>query len=196
MAKKILCFGDSNTFGFDSRSYIGDRFPKNIRWTGILDDMPEYEIINKGMNGREIPDDDWDLGYVEKMLKDNAPFDLMVIMLGTNDMMFTFQRRIDPVVNRMKGFLDFIINECQLPAEKILLLAPPQLELERYGQGHLDALSRQLGPAYEKLAKQYGTFFADTVSWNLTLATDGAHLTEESHSVFAEHMKEVLKSII
>ena len=55
---KIICYGDSNTYGFDPRIGTPGRHDKNDRWTGILDNMPEYEIINEGMNGRTIPDCD------------------------------------------------------------------------------------------------------------------------------------------
>ena len=50
--KKILCFGDSNTFGFNPET--GARFDKNSRWSGILASLlfPEYEIIEEGMNNR------------------------------------------------------------------------------------------------------------------------------------------------
>ena len=49
---KIICYGDSNTYGFDPRIGTPGRHDKNDRWTGILDNMPEYEIINEGMNGK------------------------------------------------------------------------------------------------------------------------------------------------
>ena len=52
---KILCFGDSNTYGFDPRMGAPEQLPYEKRWTGILDSMPCYQVINRGQNGREIP---------------------------------------------------------------------------------------------------------------------------------------------
>ena len=51
--KKLLCFGDSNTYGYDPRSYIGERYPADVRWTGLLGSS--YTVVNAGQNGRGIP---------------------------------------------------------------------------------------------------------------------------------------------
>ena len=48
---KIICYGDSNTYGFDPRLGSPGRLAKNERWTGILDSEPDIEIVNEGMNG-------------------------------------------------------------------------------------------------------------------------------------------------
>lgn len=50
--KKILCIGDSNTYGYDPRSYIGGRYPEGVRWTSCLSDS---FVINRGLNGMKIP---------------------------------------------------------------------------------------------------------------------------------------------
>ena len=52
---KIICFGDSNTWGYDPRSYLGERYPKDVRWTGLLSALPGLEVVNCGVNGRTIP---------------------------------------------------------------------------------------------------------------------------------------------
>ena len=74
---KILCFGDSNTYGFDSRSYFGERYPANERWVDILARSLGVECVNLGENGRRIPS------------RGTAPFlapgEYMIIMLGGND---------------------------------------------------------------------------------------------------------------
>lgn len=73
----VLCFGDSNTYGYDPRSLLGGRYPKESRWVDILAQKTGWEIINQGENGRCIPD---------------APCsfpmhtDLVILMLGTNDL--------------------------------------------------------------------------------------------------------------
>ncbi len=36
MGRRILCFGDSNTYGYDPRSYLGGRYPASVRWTALL----------------------------------------------------------------------------------------------------------------------------------------------------------------
>ena len=48
--KKIVCFGDSNTYGYDARSFFGERLPENERWPEILGALSGWEIINEGVN--------------------------------------------------------------------------------------------------------------------------------------------------
>ena len=83
---KIICYGDSNTYGFDPRIGTPGRQAKKDRWTGILDNMPEYEIINEGMNGRTIPDCDAAYNSLGSIIRHNMSADILLIMLGTNDM--------------------------------------------------------------------------------------------------------------
>ena len=52
---RLLCFGDSNTYGYDPRSYGGDRYPPESRWTDLLAESTGWEVVNLGQNGREIP---------------------------------------------------------------------------------------------------------------------------------------------
>lgn len=81
--KRILCYGDSNTYGYDPRSYLGGRYPETIRWTGLLK-RAGWEAVNKGKNGREIPEDIQDVawGVVQAF-----PVDIVAIMLGGNDLL-------------------------------------------------------------------------------------------------------------
>lgn len=53
MVMRIFCYGDSNTYGYDPRSCLTARYPAEERWTGQL--PGDWEILNHGMNGREIP---------------------------------------------------------------------------------------------------------------------------------------------
>ncbi len=48
--RKIYAFGDSNTYGYDLRFGGMGRYPRNIRWTGVIDMMPDYEVNNQGYN--------------------------------------------------------------------------------------------------------------------------------------------------
>ena len=52
---RILCFGDSNTYGYDPRGFFGDRYDDKDRWVDLLAKQTGHEVINAGANGREIP---------------------------------------------------------------------------------------------------------------------------------------------
>ena len=88
--KRILCFGDSNTWGFAPKD--GYRFDENTRWTGLVQKaLPQYKIIEEGLNGRTALWDDPIEGYKNgkeyliPCLASQSPLDLVILMLGTND---------------------------------------------------------------------------------------------------------------
>jgi len=97
--KKILCIGDSNTYGYDPRSYIGSRYPEGVRWTSRLEG---HEVINCGLNGMTVPRNH---ARAIGLIRSNEP-DLVVVMLGTNDLTgglsaeqiseFVINNRFDP----------------------------------------------------------------------------------------------------
>lgn len=51
----VICFGDSNTYGYDPRGYFGGRYGADCRWVDILAAETGWTISNMGQNGREIP---------------------------------------------------------------------------------------------------------------------------------------------
>ena len=94
--KTILCFGDSNTWGYNPENR--QRFGPEERWTGILRNSlgEDYRVIEEGLNGRTTL---WDdpiegfkngLDYLMPCLESHRPFDLITIMLGTNDLKCRF----------------------------------------------------------------------------------------------------------
>ena len=181
--KTILCIGDSNTFGYDPRSYLGSRYPAEIRWTGRLDELDEWNVINRGMNGMTVLRAN---SYFASMIKRGA-FDLAVIMLGTNDLVGGTSA--EETAERMDAFLDFVQNA----GKPVLLISPPHLQ---YGDWVLDGEqieeSLELGELYRELADKYGFSFADAGEWDIDIAYDGVHFSPEGHAAFAEKLKEVL----
>ena len=175
---KIICFGDSNTFGYDPRGYWGGQyaapFPK------ILEESLGSTVLNWGENGREIP-----AGAVSFP----ADADLLIIMLGTNDLLQGTSPETACV--RMERFL-----ESQNP-EKILLVAPPPMKLGAWvpNQSLIDS-SKSLATLYQALAQRTGVRFTDAGQWNLSIAYDGVHLTEKGHIAFARELIEYLNKEI
>lgn len=166
---KVICFGDSNTYGYDPRSYFGGRY--DCGWVDLFAEKTGWKIINQGCNGRTIPKD--------AAFPDDT--DLLIIMLGTNDLL----RSCTPeeVTSKMEGFLSRI----HFAREKILLIAPPPMILgEWVGEKKLIEDSFSLLNYYETLAEQTGIQFANAGKWNVSLAFDGVHFTEKGHRAFAE----------
>lgn len=90
--RTLVCFGDSNTWGFDP-AHPGERFDRDIRWPGRLAEAlaGEWEVVSEGLNGRtaalDSPTSEGRNGltYLVPCLHSHAPVDLVIIFLGTND---------------------------------------------------------------------------------------------------------------
>lgn len=176
---RILCFGDSNTYGFDPRSYLGDRYPAKDRWTDILAKKTPWEVINAGVNGREIPRNP----YALRLLSQHAPVDVFLVMLGTNDLLQGASA--SEAAGRMEAFLNPLLPHCKT----ILLVAPPPMKRGAWvPTDALAAESLRLTKDYRLLAQKLEIPFADTRGWNIELAFDGVHFTEQGHHAFASQL--------
>lgn len=203
MMKTILFYGDSNTYGYDPRSFFGDRFSREIRWTSRLSAAAEKEwtVFSEGMNGREIPSGKYEMQHVIFLLREGIQEkhpDWFAVMLGTNDLFSTYPDiSADTVSKKMARFLDQIKEA--VPQVSILLITPPVIGREdtfSLEEQFLYRESLQLGTLYEKLAAQRGLAFVNTAEWNIPMSFDGVHFSEEGHRIFADRMLQVLSSII
>ena len=203
MQERILCYGDSNTYGYDAAVYFGGRFPEAQTWVGRLNADPElaaFQFINFGENGRCIPDDSWSLVELRETVQRFAPLRLITVMLGSNDLLSLRRPRIEAVAGKMDTLLTYLLH---LPAvsgdpSRLLLIAPPRTQITRMDPylSAFDDAAAEFGAAYRQLADTYKVHFADAGSWNLPLAQDGVHLTEKAHEIFALEMKKILQNIL
>lgn len=171
---KVVCFGDSNTWGYDPRDFFGG--PYDEIWPELLHKKLGWDVINWGENGREIP---------TKPVLFPTDMDLLILMLGTNDLLQG--RDSAEIRRRMEHFLESL----SATRSKILLIAPPPL---RYGTWVTDSglirASKMLAEINWDLARRFGILFADAGEWDLELTFDGVHLTQQGHIRFAD---EILK---
>ncbi len=176
---KVICFGDSNTYGYDPRGYFGGRYDTDSRWVDVLAEETGWTISNMGQNGREIPD-----------AAPNFPADtdLLIVMLGTNDLLQG--RSPEQAVEKLEGFLTSVFMD----RSKILLIAPPPMSLGEWvpSQQLIDD-SRIFARLCQTLAERMGLRFADAGKWNISLTYDGVHFTEQGHRAFAAGLLEELK---
>lgn len=178
---KVLCFGDSNTYGYDPRSFWGDRYDSNCRWVDILAEKLGCTVINAGENGREIPNREYVYHHFDLMMNNFGAIDLLIVMLGSNDLLQG--NSAGTVAERMESFL----RRIKLDKLKILLIAPPPMQLGQWvnTKTMIDA-SIELKCKYQKIAEHMGIRFMDAGQWNIAQAYDGVHFTEEGHKAFAE----------
>lgn len=181
---RILCFGDSNTYGYDPAVFSGGRYPAKHRWTDLLAANTGWAVRNRGENGREIPRHPKAIDQAVRMLKANASTDLTIVMLGTNDLLQGAD--VSETAARMEVFLQAALPCCR----RILLLAPPPLcRGEWVTDEGLMAASAHLAEAYRALAARLDIDFADPGQWNVEIAFDGVHFTEAGNRAFAEGLR-------
>ena len=179
--KKILCIGDSNTYGYDPRSYIGSRYPDVVRWTSCLSDR---FVIKRGLNGMKIP-----MNYERYLglIRLENP-DLVTVMLGTNDILSGVSA--EQSSKRIDAFISHIRDE----GKSILFIALPHLQFGEWVQSadYLDE-SRELADLYREVANNNGCMFADAGEWGIELTFGGVHFSEEGHKRFAQKLNELKK---
>ena len=175
----VMCFGDSNTYGYDPRGYFGGRYDAESRWVDILAAETGWTICNMGQNGREI------LFAAPAFPADT---DLLIVMLGTNDLLQGCSP--EQAIERLERFLSGI----HLNRSKILLIAPPPMTLGEWvpSQQLIDD-SHTFARLCQGLAEQLGIRFADAGKWDISLTYDGVHFTEQGHKAFAAGLLEELE---
>lgn len=171
----IYCYGASNTYGYDPRSYLGSRYPKEQRWTGILSRTLGHEFRNEGMNGRKIPR--------RSIEYPNIPpeTDIFAVMLGTNEILQGVSAA------KAAEHLEKFLSELDFPKDKMLIIAPPILQKGDWvTQLSMAAQSAKLGAEFAEVARRLGAHFADGTQWDIPVTFDGVHFSAEGHAAFAE----------
>ena len=187
--KRILCFGDSNTFGYDPRSYFGSQYPSDVRWTGLLQGMG-WEVANCGQNGRCIPREP-QFPAVADLLRRVAA-DVVTVMLGSNDILCG--ATAEETAARMEALLRCMKENAG--TANILLIAPPPMRFGDWVQTQeLIDESARLGGLYRALAEKLGVVFDDAGEWDVALTFDGVHFSPEGHASFAKGLIRTLENI-
>lgn len=207
----VLCYGDSNTFGYDPKT--GMRYPKEIRWTGILASLlgEDFNVIEEGCNGRTTVTDDpiegWKNGldYLKPCLNSHRPVDIVILMLGTNDLKEVFHLTAAEIADNAGILVDVIqefTKEKQGFMPKIILVSPP--EIGKGMPGSVFALafaprsieeSKKFPENYRRVADSKGCIFFDAAQYIYPSDDDSLHLTPEAHRVLAEKLAEKVTAI-
>ncbi len=206
--KTVLCYGDSNTWGFDPATQ--NRFPRDVRWTGVLRNSlgPEYLVIEEGLNGRTTVWSDPIEGeyksgktYLVPCLESHAPLDLVVLMLGTNDLKMRFSVTPFDICSGIEVLVKIIRASMAGPdggAPEILLVAPPPVaRLSNYAEMFEGAgpKSKRLGEHYRELAGLYGCAFLDAGQVIVSSDIDGIHFEAGEHGKLGRAVAEQVKLV-
>lgn len=201
--KTILCYGDSNTFGFNPRDF--SRYDKKTRWTGVLQSNLgyEYKIINEGANNRTgfVENLEGDFYSAQKhypeLISKTQNIDIIILAIGTNDLQFLYETNSDIFE---KG-LEKLITISKTRTNNIIIIPPVKLGkniLKGYFKIQFDQTSitksQTIGKIYTKLAKTHNCRVFDINEFTQPSAIDGLHYSEESHKMIADKLAEFIKS--
>ena len=192
-SKRVVCYGDSNTYGYDPRGALGGRYPENALWTTLIR-SDHVEIINEGQNGRTIPKFAWEKSEALHIMKAHSPTDLVIVMLGTNDIIVHWDFKAGDVAACMEAFLSELITA--MPDTAFLLIAPPPIQSGQFQmEPRLLVESQKFGSCYRAVAERLGIAFADASDWQVEAAFDGVHFSERGHAAFAKGLKQKLSEM-
>ena len=210
--KNILCFGDSNTWGYSPQD--GNRFPLDIRWTGVLQKSlgTDYRIIEEGLNGRTTFINEEGEGarpfrsgsdVLQIILESHRPLDFVIIMLGTNDLKVEFNLSVEEIAQGAKTLCEMVLNSEYLADNipQILLVSPTYIgstiipdQEEFFNKARGQSL--QFAEYYEKAAAELGVHFLDAAKIVKVSEVDGVHWDADQHVEFGEVLSDLIQKII
>ena len=208
---RILCYGDSNTWGYISGS-DHKRYNENERWTKLLQKRlgGNYEVIEEGLNSRTLFSDDVRPGkegrngftYFKPCLETHDKVDIVVFMLGTNELKNTFNNTAQDIVDMIDKYVEFVENyksQIDKSTPKIILSGLPLVkentqycnENDKY-KGASEK-SKQLNALYKTYCKQNNIAYIDND--DLQTGIDGVHLTKQSHALLAQKLANIIAQL-
>lgn len=211
--KAILCYGDSNTWGYIPGSAA--RYARHERWTGVLQHTlgGDFVVIEEGLNGRTtVLDDPTKLfkngkDYLIPCLDSHAPLDLVILMLGTNDLKHRFGLSAFDIGANIATLLGLVKQSACSGSggvPRVLLMAPPPVgKLTAVGSTDFPEIfcdasekSGMLGQVYRKVAQEAEAFFLDTSEIIVSSNVDGIHFEAEEHRKLGEAVAQEVKRIL
>lgn len=215
---RILAFGDSNTWGWKPMGG-GERFPDAVRWTGVLKAElgDEYTILTDGLVARRTNLDGMDTRLVTGSFLNgattlspsiirNAPLDLVILFLGTNDLQLGAERSATEIAIAVEALVEqvgqsggLLYSSYMAPSE-VWVVAPAALgDLEGTPLESLFSVgfetSKELKSAFSELEGRTGipTFYVDDICVD-GIGADGIHLNEIGHRALGMALAKALKA--
>lgn len=197
--RTILCYGDSNTWGTEPGT--GLRYPREVRWPGVLrtDLGREYEVIEEGLGGRttvwDDPLADFKNGksYLIPCLDSHQPLDLVIIMLGTNDV----QGRFSASAQEIAWGMDVLARIARRYAQVLIVSPPVVAHVPGEDDVYRGAIgkSRELGRLYAEVADDAGCAFLNAALVATSSAIDGIHFDQAEHAKLGRAVAQTVRSI-
>lgn len=206
--RTILCFGDSNTYGADPS---GSRLASDVRWPGVL--LKElgdgYHIIEEGLPGRTTVWNDPVEGimsgkdYLAPCLQSHAPLDLVVIMLGTNDLKQRYSVSALDIAISTLSLARIVKTTFSKPwitkIPQVLILVPPPIKEIGLFAGIFaggEEKSKQLAEAFATLSQFTDAHILDTSTVIVSSDADGIHFEAGEHQKLGKAVAEKVRNVL
>ena len=200
--KKVLCFGDSNTFGYNPCG--GLRYPKDVRWTGVLQTLlgTDYEVVEAGCNNRTCfrnnPAGVEFTGFqaLPKYLEMEP--DIVIIGLGSNDLQRQYRTGLEELEYGLEGLVKLAQEKC--PVADVILLSPSVIGEQVLGSKIFSFLfdrtsiekSKLLSEIFIRVAERNACGVIDLAPIAPTSEEDGLHYSPDVHRVIAETLRDYI----
>tara|TARA_R110001583_G_scaffold16561_22_gene68007 strand:+ start:22687 stop:23316 length:630 start_codon:yes stop_codon:yes gene_type:complete len=205
--KTILCFGDSNTWGYSPN--LERRYNESERWTMLLQSqlVNQYRIIEEGLNSRTTVFEDpieagkKGLDYLLPCIQSHHP-DLVIIMLGTNDVKSRYNVTASDISKGAARLVEVVQNFNHDFMEKppeVLLISPPlvlELDNDKEGWDGAQAKSEQFAYYYELRAKELGCHFLDASTFIQPCDKEGIHWHADQHQKLAAKLSQLIPTLL
>lgn len=209
--QSVLCYGDSNTFGQTTADTPQQRFGPHVRWPGVMRAKlgETWLVIEEGLSGRTTVNDDPVEGaekngrtYLKPCLDSHRPLDVIILMLGTNDLKIRFNKPVGEIamgVSALIGDIKQVAPGRDAEVPQIILVSPPPILEDLRGwesvfQGGYEK-SLRLAEEYANVAEVHGVAFFDAGSVAKSSQTDGFHLDVESHKALGLALADEVESV-
>lgn len=212
MARTVLVYGDSNSYGTKPMPSLlaGERFGPDIRWPCVMaaDLGPGWRLVEEGLPGRTTVHPDPvsgvhknGLAVLPAVLESHAPLDLVILMLGTNDLKARFQLPPVEIAVGVEKLVRHIRQDFTGPggtAPALLLVCPPAVTeagclAEIFAAG--EAKSRRLAGFYAEVAARWGAAFLDAGEVIAPSPVDGVHFEAEAHLALGRRMAQAVRAM-
>jgi len=196
--RKILFYGDSNTYGYDPADPYDRRFLCEERWTTIVSGnlKDRFQVIPEGLNGRMLPEISYEQPYLMNLIRLAGRDGVLCTMLGTNDILLTTQPDAEIPVRKMEQYILFLKKHLDRP--QILIIAPPLIGGGNPGDPLLEKYhkeSRKMNDGFCEIASRQDVVFADASEWEVSLGYDQVHFSAEGHRTFARKLTELIREL-
>ena len=205
--KSVLCFGDSNTWGYVPLQ--GGRYEHEVRWTTLLEQMlpDDWNVINEGLPGRttgfheSVHNPHSGLGYFLPCLEKYQP-DVVVIMLGTNDLQSHFGLSAHDIASgagELVKYAQFFAHHNLGKPSAVLLICPPPIEEVGFAASSFEGAahkSQQFDDQFRIKAEELGCRYFNAGEVVSSSAIEGVHWPADQLPLFADALYQHIRSII